>query len=444
MASERIHAYPMALVEFIHSRWKYPGNEAPSRNTVGYLPDKEDLRLLFSTCYQVSMMYEEARPLSMRIILVNSAAFPAQEGPPDSFYRVLFDHPRPLNEYELRRLSPAVSYDRSLIGIELDGKKGYRIWGLVNSGTRWLQAERGGLQPCNLLPCALVVHVNGPGSLTICRGVNILAILQNGKIVEPAANCFQSMWIRRLFTPYRKELLKEHEAYRHDSPVALARIEPGFIAELQFQVLKRIISDTRNLNHGGSFVIVPDSRLAPIVDGSAPHIHLKYRFVDDGVIQRERSLIQTICRTACTALGSDDQPDRLITWKDYVVLQHKLLYDQEEALYEHAHFVASLAAVDGAVVLTPDGPVGFGGMIVGALDKLTEVAKARDIEGKESVLEMVEGVGSRHRSIYHLCNALHHVMAIVVSQDGSVQLVKWLDGTVTIWDLTTTVFNDES
>ncbi len=106
--------------------------------------------------------------------------------------------------------------------------------------------------------------------------------------------------------------------------------------------------------------------------------------------------------------------------------------------------MASLAAVDGAVVVTRNGAIGFGGMIVGPLDQLTEIAIANDIEGKVVTLEKIEGAGSRHRSVYHLCNALHNVIAIVVSQDGGVQLAKWRNGIVTCWDLTSATFSEEN
>ncbi len=79
-------------------------------------------------------------------------------------------------------------------------------------------------------------------------------------------------------------------------------------------------------------------------------------------------------------------------------------------------------------------------MIVGPLDKLTEVAIASDVEGKMVTLAKIDGYGSRHRSVYHLCNAIHPVMAIVVSQDGNVQLAKWRNGIVTCWDLTSQMF----
>ena len=73
-----------------------------------------------------------------------------------------------------------------------------------------------------------------------------------------------------------------------------------------------------------------------------------------------------------------------------------------------------------------------------------EIAKASDTEGKIVTLAKIESYGSRPRSAYHLCNALHDVIAIVVSQDGNVQLAKWRNGIVTCWHLTTQMFIGET
>jgi hypothetical protein len=196
--------------------------------------------------------------------------------------------------------------------------------------------------------------------------------------------------------------------------------------------------------HGGTFILFPEENPSEILSEN-PLILLKYRFHSDDAVQRQRQLIVRTIRLATTALGDANDPDRVVTWQDYVGLRHEsAVYDLEEALYEQAQFIAGLSSVDGAVVISPRGPLGFGGMIVGSLDKLTEVAIASDTEGTMVSLVKIEGYGSRHRSVYHLCNALHNVVALVVSQDGNVQLAKWRNGIVTCWDLTSKMFIGEN
>jgi DNA integrity scanning protein DisA with diadenylate cyclase activity len=61
------------------------------------------------------------------------------------------------------------------------------------------------------------------------------------------------------------------------------------------------------------------------------------------------------------------------------------------------------------------------------------VARALDIEADQVEMELSEGVGTRHRAAYRLCQELHDAFAIVISQDGDVRLVKWHNGSVTYW-----------
>ena len=60
--------------------------------------------------------------------------------------------------------------------------------------------------------------------------------------------------------------------------------------------------------------------------------------------------------------------------------------------------------------------------------------RASDLEGEVREEEATDGVGTRHRSVYRLCAAIHDALGIVVSQDGGVRLVGVKDGAVTYWD----------
>ncbi|WP_309410756.1 putative sensor domain DACNV-containing protein [Desulfobulbus sp.] len=438
-----MHVYPSELVALITQRWEAMSASAEGGGEpgTGVLPGKEALERLISTCYQASMMREEDRPVTLRLILAPSSLFPPDQGPPKGFLRLLFSTPRPFHEYELRRLSPAIDFERSLIAVEPHPERTFQIWGVVNSGIRWLQEERGGNKKTKQLPDVFVVHVTGPGMLTLCRGLKIIATLNGGRIIDSTANAFHSMWMNKLFAKERNLLLQLHEQFRASVLYPVAKVQDDFIENLQFQILKRVLSVSRMSRHGGTFIVFADEHPLEWVTGDNPYLLVKYRFRQDEAIQRQQNLMIRTIRLATTALGDIKDPDKVITWKDYVDLRHESsVYDLEEALYEHAQFVANLAAVDGAVVISNRGPIGFGAMIVGSLDKLTEVAIASDAEGKMVSLVKIEGYGSRHRSVYHLCNTLHQVMAIVVSQDGNIQLAKWRNGIVTCWDLTTQMF----
>lgn len=435
-----MHVYPAELVAHLLNCWESTAVAQDASKAPFPLPPAAALEHLIATCYQVSMMREEGRRVTLRLILVDPDLFPAHDGPPVGFHRLLFTTPLPFNEYELRNLSPSVDFERSLLGIQLHPEKGCQIWGIINSGLRWLQQERGGSRKVNQLPDALVLQLPGPGMLTVCRGSRIVATLSGGRLANATANPFQSAWIRRLYAPQHAALLTQHETFRASVRYPVARIDANFIASLQFQMFKRIISVTRMARHGGTFLIFPEAEPAELA-AENPMVLLSYRLQDDKAIRRQRRLLMRTIRLATTAMGDSGNPDRLVTWQDYLDLRTRpAIYELEEAFYEQAQFVAGLAAVEGAVVLGERGVLGFGAIIVASFSHLTEVGLAGDNEGKVVRPVPIEDYGSRHYSTYQLCNSCHGMLAIIVSQDAGVQLCTWRNGLATCWHLTAEMF----
>jgi DNA integrity scanning protein DisA with diadenylate cyclase activity len=124
-----------------------------------------------------------------------------------------------------------------------------------------------------------------------------------------------------------------------------------------------------------------------------------------------------------------------VGWDDYEASSDASLSLLDEAIFEVAHLIAGLTAVDGAVVMTQRFEVlGFGGEISGDLPAAETVARALDVEAEVTVEEAAEGVGTRHRSAYRLCRALSSVIAVVISQDGNVRFIGCKDDAVTYWD----------
>lgn len=166
---------------------------------------------------------------------------------------------------------------------------------------------------------------------------------------------------------------------------------------------------------------------------------IKYQFCAEEPRHRFRSIMLRIVNTMAELYGDPADPDKIVGWNEYVTCQDEAIESLNEAIFDVAHFIAALAAIDGAVVMTKRQElVGFGGVISGDIDKVETVARAMNSEGTLTETVPSEGVGTRHRAAYRLCNELHDAFAIVVSQDGNVRLVKWHNGAVTYWDQATT------
>jgi hypothetical protein len=67
----------------------------------------------------------------------------------------------PLDAHELRRLSPAAVFSRSLIGATLSASE-QTVWGLIHSGPQWLQSLRGGRPRHQTVPEVLMIAATGP------------------------------------------------------------------------------------------------------------------------------------------------------------------------------------------------------------------------------------------------------------------------------------------
>jgi hypothetical protein len=428
------HAYPHDLSGAIIRLWNSSSCRRTSEESVG-LPDKETLDYLISTCYQASMMREELRSQRFRVILCDPSEFSPELGPPHGFLRLVFEEPRSFHEYELLRLSPASEFESSLIGVHHDPAEGLRIWGLVNSGTRWIQAFRGGSKVIVPTPDSLVIDITGPGSIRAYRGSNILAQLSGGRIIMPHANVLHSRWLRQRASGFNNYIMGMHVADRIDANAAWAAVSHHVIERLYEQFIKRIISSIKNMKHGGTIITFPHN-LIQTISSSNPHIFIKYLFRDEAPVRRLHKLIVRIMNELAKIYAAHGDRDQVVGWSEYVACNHETLIELDEALFDHAHFIANLAAVDGAVVFAKGLElIGFGGVIKGTFSKDDLVARAMDAEGEERVNEQAEGVGTRHLAVYHLCKEIQDVLALVISQDGNTRLVKWMNGSVTFWDI---------
>ena len=100
-------------------------------------------------------------------------------------------------------------------------------------------------------------------------------------------------------------------------------------------------------------------------------------------------------------------------------------------------FVAALATVDGAVILSRDLRLeGFGAEItlagVPSAHETVEYGNHPLPLGQPPPARLAD-FGMRHRSAIRFCQAVPGAMAVVVSQDGGIRLFHRVDGQVRQW-----------
>jgi len=428
------HKYPKDLVFELLALWRQE-EETEGRN-YRRLPDFDVLLDIISTCYQVSQLREEARGLRFRTMLCEPEDVD-QDGSCEKFglFTLEFNAPRPYNEYELLKLGHSIDYNNSLLGIRYTREEGIQIWGVIHSGSRWTHVIHGGSKEATPLPRALSVYVVGSGRIIVARGLEILAQLSGGAIISPSTNVFQSEWVAKRFGRVQDELAELHAANPLNVAGDWSKIDPDFIPTLYLQFFKHLISTVRRSGHGGTIISFP-AGMEKLVAHDNPYIDIKYRFSENGSRSQLRSIVLQILQVLAKNCGRLHGPGYHAGWNDYVSLQTEELDQLDERIFKFARLIAKMTGVDGAVVTTEGFELlGFGGIIQGTMEMGGNVAKALDPEGDRREVEKVESVGTRHRSLYYLCNKTNDVLGIIISQDAKTRVVTWRRDIVTCWDV---------
>ncbi len=440
------HADARDLASYVSDHWGDTRfSELDSVNDCGpgdSLPDQNTLDNLISCCYQASLMKEEDRPVRFRLILRDPGCFDGKDGPPTGLHRLLFGEPQPFDEYKLQRLSPATDFYRSLIGVRHGAHEGLHIWGMVHSGSRWIQKVYGGRMVAPALPPSLIVYVTDPGRITVCKGPLTIATLNRGQIISPIHEVFDSAWISAGFPSIRSRLWELHIEAKNAAKEPWADLDPGIVNAIAQQVARRIISYVRNSGHGGTILVIPPQMVEQVFEEN-PYLNIEYRVTDEATQKRFQTLLVNLMNTLAEVYGRKANKGKPVGWDEYVAGNEESLALLDEAVFDLARLFADLTLVDGAVVFTNAFELlGFGAMISVGLKGVKTVARALDIEGLQTEQVNSGSFGARHRSAFRFCDAVHEALAIVVSQDRLVRFVKWKEGMVTYSDQVATSIMD--
>lgn len=400
------------------------------------LPPKAVLDELLDVCFHASMLTEEGRPTVFRVAFLDSKlpVFPKRESDtigPVARYPLLT--PMPFTEAELRRLAPVADPRRILIAVELVGEGADRrlqIYGLIDIGLALWEMARHERIMGHSSPEALIVASSRPGELNISRGDRLVLRLRDGRLVNPIDSVVMHGPVAEFFAPATDVFIRNAlELSGIDQDPA----EDDGLSFAHLSFVESVLLYTAEMRHGGTLLFVPeevtheDSRLKGRVNIKyvMPSTRPRDSLVTAMATRLQRNAAAEKLDGRKTIKGGDFQELEAMAWNQG---------NDEDAARDAARFIASLTAVDGAVVLTDTlRIIGFGGEVIAGFAGSDTVHLAQNAEGTETREVSFTGFGTRHRSAFRFAASMESSVAFVMSQDGGVKAVRQVGAKLLMW-----------
>jgi hypothetical protein len=417
----RSHSYPDLLARQLWPTWVSKGSYRFG------IDSRDALARVLSVTYQASLLHEEGRPVTCRVVLCPRSELAPETLAPYSFRVLNLSRPRPFDEQEIRRLSPAATFYRTMIAVVWSEGRGFQISALVNTGewSRDLHTDLPGM--IHPIPEWLIIHVRGPGNLVVHLGSERLATLMNGRIEEHVFNVFSTNWMQRHLTAATAGDA-EPAALTQNADITF-RSDLREIFDVSF--FRRVIRVIRDRRLGGTLVIGPRTLSERLLEPGRA-LTAKYRVeVDASVTGYQNLLVQLFSRLSVMARTKQVHS---VGWLEFLQWSDEFPYSFSTNYLDIAGWLADMAAVDGCLLLDPQFMVLAYGVEIRVQGIENEIVyRALDLEASVTIPESAEHAGTRHRTAYRLCRDFPEYLAVVVSQDGAVRFIANHRDQVTYW-----------
>jgi hypothetical protein len=418
----RSHSYPDLLAKQLWPTWVAKGNHRFG------IESRDALARVLSVAYHASLLHEEGRQVTCRVALCQETDLHAAALAPYSFRVLKLCRPRPFDEQEIRRLSPAATFYRTLIAVTWSEGRGFEISTLVNTGewSRDLHTDLPGM--IHPIPEWLIIHVRAPGNLVVHLGSERLATLMNGRIEEHVFNVFSTNWMQRHINSAAADGTKYPSLQQNADDITF-RSDLREILDVSF--FRRVIRVIRDRRVGGTLVIGPRKLSDQLLEPSGA-LTAKYRVQVEESSTGYLSLLENLFSRLTTIARHKNVNS--VGWLEFLKWSEEIPYSFSSSYLDIAGWLADMAAVDGCLLLEPQFMVlGYGVEIrVPGLENEI-VYRALDLEASVTIPESAEHAGTRHRTAYRLCRDFPEYLAVVVSQDGAVRFIANHRDQVTYW-----------
>ena len=281
-------------------------------------------------------------------------------------------------------------------------------------------------------PGLLTIVIDRPGDLTAYHGNLFLGALRAQKIIRYESEPFRSSIIlKKLNSTLSPISIAICNAVK--AQVSADDLEVGMLDRLinsWESTIARICIGLRRMGTGGALIITP----SPLLDLLSIGREFEYE-------RLAASLALELLDSNYLAALEDQSVDiHAETVSVLSVLELDFAradaVDRKNELRGAVKLVTSLAAMDGALLLSPDlRLMGFGVKTASGTDSI-HVYEGDDFENRGTKAKKVDLslFGTRHASMLRYCRIDTNAIGVVVSQDGHVRVMTTHEGNLIMWD----------
>jgi hypothetical protein len=413
------------LAHLVASRIRELGFDEPSRRVVG---------ALLEMAYLGTMRSEEGRFVKGSLTFANPKR--PDEDPPfrrraDYPEFTKFETPEILTVQTLVKLACAIDRWSGSIAVYTTRRNEIVAWGvvdqLVQQNVTWHRESSEGYFAN---PGLLTVTMDGIGDISAYHGHQFLGGLKAQTVITRENDALGSEIVSKYafdaLEPFAKAIARALDGDADDAKI-MTRLVGMWVTSIA-----RLCIGLRQRGTGGAFLLTPKpiKRMLQVKQAFA------YPRLKDAAILRvldEEYLGRVERLQGALAYEGDSVPSDLVM---EVSLAERDAKDREGEMTGAVKLVASLAAVDGLVLMSPTLSVTGFGVKIGSTPNVTTVYDGVGFSRRGTRARKIDlsKFGTRHGSMLRYCAQDRRALGIVVSQDGYVRLIMTVRNSLLFFD----------
>jgi hypothetical protein len=397
-------------------------------------PNRQVVGTLLEMAYLGTLRSEEGRFVKGSLTFANPqrpnvnpprrlrAAYPA-------FNR--FETPELLTVQTLVKLACAIDRWSASIAVYTTRRNDIVAWGVldqqVQQNVGWHRESSQGYFPN---PGLLTITMDGIGDISAYHGDLFLGGLKAQTFITRESDALKSKIISEYafdgLASFAKAIARVLDSEQGEAEIL------ADLVRMWVSCIARLCIGLRQRGTGGAFLLTPKP-IERILQVKHPFTYPRLgdaailRVLDEGYLWKvERA------QHALTEKG-DPVPADLVIEASLAETDAK---DRDEEMTGAVKLVASLAAVDGLVLMTPTLSVAGFGVKIGSAPNVTTVYDGAGFSRRGTRARKIDlsQFGTRHGSMFRYCAQDRNALGIIVSQDGYVRLIMTVRNSLLFWD----------